>query len=353
MNATLLAARKPCVESPPSRANDEDGLMANSATLCFTDPYQYQMAIRNAEIDLFPTAKGEFRAELTQISLNRLSMQRAHEGLPRVYRGQLVANRAPVSFLTEEQQPPHKHCGIEVSFGQLIVNDTKSLHRQTPAASSWGALSLTHDDLAFVSKSITGTEIAPPPVTQVIRPSPALMSRLLKLHETAGHLAETTPDILKIPRVAEALEHELVHVMVRCLAETQPAKRSARGLRRLAIIRRFEEFLEANLLRPLYLAEICVGAEASERMLRLSCYEHLGMGPVRYLWLRRMYLARRALVLATPGEVTVTQIATEHGFWELGRFSIEYRALFGELPSASLRGRPDERLGSLVPRTFG
>ena len=44
------------------------------------------------------------------------------------------------------------------------------------------------------------------------------------------------------------------------------------------------------------------------------------MGPIRYLRLRRMHLARRALLLADPAVVAVTDIATEYGFWELGRF---------------------------------
>lgn len=60
------------------------------------------------------------------------------------------------------------------------------------------------------------------------------------------------------------------------------------------------------------------------------------MGPMRYLWLQRMHLARRELIDAEAASATVTKIATDHGFCELGRFSVEYRSLFGETPSASL-----------------
>jgi transcriptional regulator GlxA family with amidase domain len=66
------------------------------------------------------------------------------------------------------------------------------------------------------------------------------------------------------------------------------------------------------------------------------------MGPIRYLTLRRMHLVRRALMRAETSNATVTGTATDHGFWELGRFSVAYRELFGESPSETLR-RPAEQ----------
>src|SRR5262249_30636221 len=48
------------------------------------------------------------------------------------------------------------------------------------------------------------------------------------------------------------------------------------------------------------------------------------------------HLARRALIEADPVNTTVTQIATNNGFWELGRFAVYYKELFGEAPSESL-----------------
>ena len=65
------------------------------------------------------------------------------------------------------------------------------------------------------------------------------------------------------------------------------------------------------------------------------------MSPKRYLLLRRMHLARRALRDSASDTITVTQMATRYGFWHFGRFAGEYQSLFGEAPSTALR-RPRE-----------
>jgi transcriptional regulator GlxA family with amidase domain len=111
---------------------------------------------------------------------------------------------------------------------------------------------------------------------------------------------------------------------------------------RSAIIERFEELIATKRGQPLPLAEICEATGVSERTLRIHCRTHLGMSPVHYLWRRRMQLAREALMRADPTQATVTAIATEYGFCELGRFSVEYRELFGESPSVSLRRPPED-----------
>ena len=70
-------------------------------------------------------------------------------------------------------------------------------------------MSLTHDDFDAACKAITGRAFSGDKLKLVVRPSPDLMSRLLKLHETVGQIANTRPDILDLPEVIRALEQQL------------------------------------------------------------------------------------------------------------------------------------------------
>jgi AraC family ethanolamine operon transcriptional activator len=65
----------------------------------------------------------------------------------------------------------------------------------------------------------------------------------------------------------------------------------------------------------------------------------LGMGPATYLRRLRLNQVRRSLRQPrADGEPTsVAEIALDHGFWHPGRFSRQYRELFGESPRESAR----------------
>ena len=75
-------------------------------------------------------------------------------------------------------------------------------------------MSLTPEDLAAASDAIIGRPLAAPSFPRWIRPPSAVACRLLQVHEAAGHLAKTAPDILAKPEVARAIELALVEAMI-------------------------------------------------------------------------------------------------------------------------------------------
>lgn len=104
------------------------------------------------------------------------------------------------------------------------------------------------------------------------------------------------------------------------------------------VISRLDAFLRDHLDEPLQLSQLCDVTGVSERSLRNACHAVCGTSPKRYLTRRRLEAVRQALEQARPGQATVTRIATEYGFFELGRFAAIYTSVFGERPSDTLRG---------------
>jgi AraC-like DNA-binding protein len=327
--------------------------MPDSAVLNFTDPYEYRKSIHAADLRVYVAARGTFEAKLTRIKLDRLWMQRAHVSLPAVTHSAVGKDRSMIFLQFNPDQAPILHTGTEVSPNEMICYSPGSEHHyRTSTSYQCGGMSLSPEDLARFGEIFAGRELTAPAAMRVLRPAPALMSRLLNLHKAAGDLAETAPEILAHPEVARALEQELVRTMIACLSDPVTEERYRASRPRLPIMQRFEQMLDENADEPLYLAEVCAAIGVSDRTLRLHCQEQLGMSPHRYLWLRRMNVVRRALSLADSTAKTVTEIANDHGFAELGRFAVAYRNLFGESPSVTLRRAPDDRLSANTAGRF-
>ena len=310
--------------------------MPSSAVRTFTDPDAYASAIRATKAELTVTGRGQFAAKIIRIDLHRLWMQRFCDNLPRVGHSAAMSGRAIISFRTE--------CGPTLLAGAAEMHPTNvvrcsegsSSFQCSSGSASWGSMSLPVEDMISVGTTVGGCDLAPPSDTLIVTPPPAAMSRLQRLHAAAGDLAENAPEIIANPDAARGLEQALIEAMVDCLGDGKFRDNSLAQGQHAIVMRRFRRIVEEHPGEPLYIPEICNTIGVSASTLRVCCQEHLGMAPKRYLLLRRMGLARRALFEGTPDTTSVTAIGTRYGFWELGRFAVEYHSLFGEFPSATL-----------------
>ncbi|HEY7287683.1 MAG TPA: helix-turn-helix domain-containing protein [Vicinamibacterales bacterium] len=134
-----------------------------------------------------------------------------------------------------------------------------------------------------------------------------------------------------------------------CLARAVPRNMQIEAaVGRSEIVRRVEEFCRQHVGEPLSIAKLSSVAGVSERSLRNAFYDVYTTSPKRYLKLWQLHRVRRALRSATGEEGTVTDVATLHGFYELGRFAGEYKALFGEAPSQTLQKARTRNLPSAL-----
>ena len=94
--------------------------------------------------------------------------------------------------------------------------------------------------------------------------------------------------------------------------------------------------------KPLFIDDLCRATEVSERTLRNVFHEYFGVGPMRLLKVRQLLEIRRALLAGDPAHATVARTAARFGVWDFSLFARNYKALFGESPSETLR-RPSAK----------
>lgn len=106
--------------------------------------------------------------------------------------------------------------------------------------------------------------------------------------------------------------------------------------RRKKLVDRACELMLAHTDEPLSILQVCSHLGTSRRKLNYCFQDVLGTTPVKYLRTLRLNGVRRGLRHAAKG-VTVQDVAAHWGFWHLGQFAQDYKRLFGELPSTTLR----------------
>jgi transcriptional regulator GlxA family with amidase domain len=99
---------------------------------------------------------------------------------------------------------------------------------------------------------------------------------------------------------------------------------------------RAEAWLRQNLSEPPTIAALSEAVGVSERTLHEAFRAHMETTPKAYLKTLRLNAARDSLLEGREGR-RVTDVALDWGFLHFGWFSQDYRRLFGETPSQTLR----------------
>ncbi|MET9258456.1 ANTAR domain-containing protein [Amycolatopsis sp. NPDC004079] len=175
------------------------------------------------------------------------------------------------------------------------------------------------------------------------------------LRSAIAHLRD---DVLGVPGVGEnplvvaAVSRYLAVAVLNAFPHTASGERAGDGLdAHSRTLRRAIAFIEANLDRPVDIAEIAAAARVSARAVQLAFRRHLGTTPMAYLRRARLDRARAELRTAMPEQDTVARIAARWGYTS-SVFAAHYRAAYGEPPSATLHREAGPRLRSSGSRSF-
>lgn len=164
-----------------------------------------------------------------------------------------------------------------------------------------------------------------------VRVTPAALCEIKTYLLTLFQAAQASPSLLSTPSVVSSVGDFLFEH----LEQVDAAGHDRRGdsLAPWRLVQQACALAHEERDQVTTVAQLCVDLGVSRRTLQ-NCFQRvLDVSPSYYLKAVRLGQARRALKQMQ----SVTQAATASGFWHFGHFSQDYRAMFGEFPSDTMR----------------
>jgi AraC family ethanolamine operon transcriptional activator len=136
------------------------------------------------------------------------------------------------------------------------------------------------------------------------------------------------------------MEEEIMATVSRAIETSDAAELIHTGRPRFPrgrVVAKALELIRENEGQPLHVQDLCRATQVSERTLRNIFQEYFGVGPMRLLKVNQLSEIRSALIAADPDTQTISSIVTRFGVWDFSSFARNYKALYRETASQTLR----------------
>ena len=226
-----------------------------------------------------------------------------------------------------------RFCGTPVSLDHhIFLRGGREFHFRTPQRVTLAAVTVDMERFGAYCQRVG--ELPPPGAcvdTGLIRkrPQDELGSVMQSLHHS--------PDMLRHATLRRCLEEGLFSTLLNLCAPTESGARDLTACTHQYVVLKARDYMREHVEEPITVSDLCVHIRVSRRTLQYAFQDVLGTNPARYLRNMRLNGARREIRRQTDPRAPMADIAAHWGFWHPSRFSAEYKLLFGELPSQTLK----------------
>jgi AraC-like DNA-binding protein len=300
------------------------------------EPHDLMTDVCSMALRATPIQPGQFKGSVSSIAFDDVTLELVHSH-PVLLLGNAAENRSGLLLMLEGRGEA-KWNGALIGAGQVaLFGKGCPIAVASHAAFNCAIVSFTESAAADLlpSQWRRPRQNWPEPVIQVDKRVFAQMKALACAADGIASPAAGIRDLAKAFRAQWApIQDEIRNLFLPSQAAgPQPRYRS---LLPVQIVRRTDDYLQANWARPIYTDELCSALSVSESSLQKAFLATFGLSPHRYLKLRRMAVVRATLLSGSDRWHSVKAAALSNGFWHLGQFAHDYRILFGESPSETL-----------------
>lgn len=286
-------------------------------------------------------SSGRFGGRLEDLSLGSVEVFRETTGPAVVQRGS--ARRGTLTLgVALPGCAEAWFLGRSVRPGQsLSVVSGREFDLATRGRFDVAAVSVDLADLDAYSQRVEGEPLAWPPMSHAVFDDAAGDAALAELVLTVLATARDQPQRLDQAALQRSLRQALCDLLLARWPGRRPAAGDVTAATRQRVVRAARQYMAEHAEAAITVPELCEAIHVSRRTLQYAFQEVLGMSPVTYLRALRLNGVRRHL--QRGGDEPIADRAARWGFWHLSRFAADYRVLFGELPSDTLRAARDGR----------
>lgn len=296
-------------------------------------------AVKGAQNEPTQLAPGPFTGRLVFAEFDKAILSAGAFAGKVMVKGPLSTSDLTIGVILRSEGPSSQW-SFETRSGDIGVIPAGEEHiARYDGQTSWVTFGLSADEILEMARHLR------PDIPErfwdqsaMYRPRPAAAALIVDCFETAIFNIAERPEVFDSPSGRSALLEELLGLYLLCLEEPDPGPIRVRPTLVSAsrIIRQVDDYVNDHPDRPIFLLEMCRALNVSRRSLHRAFSDVLDLPPATYLRRRRLSQVRRMLASTKDPRMTVSSAALHWGFWELGRFSGDYRRFFGELPSETL-----------------
>ena len=287
--------------------------------------------IKGASFDLHQVDKGSFQADMFHASIGKGILDSSHYSNTMLTEGTISEDNMTFGFIHESKEDSLFNGHVLQKYDVMMGDEGGPLASCISADTHWSSFQFKRDDLLKLGITLEKDN------NKVLHFNKEIQKNLsYKLGGILNYLKQENHETIAQINT-ELLYHHILGIYANALDNIKEVSHLKRD-ESFLLSKKILTYLKEHAHQPIQMIDLTTLIGKSERTIERIFKKHFGIAPYAYLKIHRLHLIRNYLLHANKSE-NIGDIAMKNGFIQMGYFGSEYKRIFGETASETLRKR--------------